>query len=426
MTTKVSLHGVVSTTRRRIPAGIPLLAILFVMALIEIGTARAQTFTVLHTFTGRGDGWDSTGVIRDAKGKLYGATFRGGAFNMGMVFKLDKTGKETILHSFTGGDGLWPNGDLIRDKAGNLYGTTYNGGTPEGGQCHYGCGEVFKLDKKGKVTVLWAFTGGTDGGYPLAGVIRDSTGNLYGTTLVGGDPSCNYGQGCGVVFKLDKMGKETVLHTFAYDANGYWPGGVIRDPVGNLYGPAAGGSQTCGYGAGCGLIFKLDTTGKETVLYSFLGESDGGSPGGLVRDREGNLYGPTGIGGDSSYNCGVVFQLNHAGNETVLHAFTGYPTDGAFPDSVVRDAEGNFYGATGGGGDAKCEGNGNLGCGTVYKIDKTGTETVLYSFLGGTDSLGPVGVIRDRAGDFYGTTSFGGDPSCDGGKGCGVVFKLTP
>jgi uncharacterized repeat protein (TIGR03803 family) len=390
-------------------------ASLLTLALIEGQSARAQTFTVLHTFTGRGDGKEPPGVIRDAKGNLYGSTFRGGAFDLGTVFRLDETGKETILYSFTGGDGLGPNSGLVRDPAGNLYGTTYYGGTSEGGRCHYGCGTVFELDNTGKETVLWAFSGGTDGGTPLAGVIRDNTGNLYGTTLLGG-------QGFGVVFKLSRSGKQTILHSFTGGEDAYPTAGLIRDTAGNLYSTAS--SVGC-----CGVVFKLDKNGKETVLYRFRGGSDGNYPiAGLVRDAEGNLYGTTVLGGDlscgqSGQGCGVVFKVPKTGKETVLHTFVGYPTDGAFPNGMVRDAECNLYGTTEQGGDvSNCNAYGVDDCGTVFKVDKTGKEILLYSFSGGSDSADPVWVIRDGVGDLYGTTLLGGDASCD----CGLVFRLTP
>ncbi len=343
MTVAIQRRGVSPTTAWRNASVILMVSSFLTMALIESQLARAQTFTVLHTFTGRGDGEEPSGVVRDDKGNLYGSTFRGGAFDLGTLFQLDKTGEEIILHSFTGGDGLWPSSGLVRDPAGNLYGTTYYGGTSEGGGCHYGCGTVFKLDNTGKETVLWAFSGGTDGGTPLAGVIRDKTGNLYGTTLLGG-------HGFGVVFKLSKTGKQTIIHSFTGGEDAYPTAGLIRDAAGNLYSTAS--SVGC-----CGIVFKLDKNGKETVLYRFRGGSDGNYPiAGLVRDAEGNLYGTTVLGGNlscgpSGQGCGVVFKLYKTGKETVLHTFVGYPTDGAFPKGMVRDPEGNLYGTTEQGGE---------------------------------------------------------------------------
>ena len=160
-----------------------------------------------------------------------------------------------------------PYGGLIRDSKGNLYGTTNGGGAS-------GAGVVFKVDTSGNETVLYSFTGGADGGYPLAGVIRDSAGNLYGTTNGGG------ASGAGVVFKVDTSGNETVLYSFTGGADGGFPLWVVlaRDSAGNLYGTTAGGGAS-----GAGVVFKVDTSGNETVLYSFTGGADGGNP---VRRRD--------------------------------------------------------------------------------------------------------------------------------------------
>jgi uncharacterized repeat protein (TIGR03803 family) len=155
------------------------------------------------------------------------------------VYKLDTASHETVLYSFTGGaDGRNPYGGVIRDSAGNLYGTTVEGGTANSGV-------VYKLDTTGHETVLYSFTGGPDGGGP-SGVIRDSAGNLYGTASGGT-------AGQGVVYELDTAGQETVLHSFTGGADGYYPnGGVIRDSAGNLYGTTSNGGQTGG-----GVVFKL-------------------------------------------------------------------------------------------------------------------------------------------------------------------------
>ena len=160
---------------------------------------------MLHEFTGGDDGSSPTGgVVRDANGNLYGTTSMGGALGFGVLFKLDTAGKETVLHTFDGADGMWPAANLILDSDGNLYGTTFDGGTAEGGHCRHGCGTVFKVDSSGKHSILYAFTGGTDGGNPGPALVRDAAGNFYGTTYRGGDLSCDsYLPGCGVVFKLN-------------------------------------------------------------------------------------------------------------------------------------------------------------------------------------------------------------------------------
>jgi uncharacterized repeat protein (TIGR03803 family) len=309
------------------------------------------------------------------------------------VFKVDTTGAETVLYSFTGGaDGSGPSAGLIRNSAGNLYGTTSDGGTS-------GRGVVFKLDTTGTETVLYSFTGEADGGYPSAGLIQDSAGNLYGTTEYGGASND------GVVFKVDTSGTETVLHSFR-GGDGATPfAGLIRDSAGDLY-----GTTYVGGASGLGVVFKLNKTG-ETVLYSFTG-GDGAYPGaGLFRDSAGILYGTTLYG---ALDFGEVFMLDTTGAETVLHSFTG-GTDGAYPYAVlIQGSAGNLYGTTYLGGTSN-------NAGVVFKLDTTGTETVLYSFTGGTDGGEPLaGVIQDSAGNLYGTTSGGGIDNH------GVVFKLQP
>jgi uncharacterized repeat protein (TIGR03803 family) len=406
--------------------------------LLTVLSGAAQTYTVLHTFTGRPDGrGPSAGVLRDNADALYMTTWSGGSLAYGAVVKLDGRSKESVLHSFWGGDGLGAWSGLVSDKAGNFYGTTVRGGTPEGNRiaslCDFGCGTVFKLDSNGKLTVLHAFTGGADGGLPEAGLVQDNAGNLYGVTTEGGNIECpgpGYQTGCGVVFKIDTNGKETVLHAFS-GPDGWSPGGpLLRDSHGNLYGLSSYGGTSNGCESwGCGTIFKISREGKTTVLYSFPGGSGGANPeGSLAQDEDGGLYGATNGGGDPScYLCGVIFKLDKAGKETVVYTFHGSP-DGGYPEGgVIRDRLGNLFGTTSAGGLNECEGN--PGCGTIFKIDASGKETVLYNFTGGSDGAEPGdGLVLDDAGNLYGTAPYGGDLSCGFSypAGCGVVFKLTP
>jgi uncharacterized repeat protein (TIGR03803 family) len=273
-------------------------------------------------------------------------------------------------------------------------------------------GTVFMLDKTGKETVLYSFCSRKnckDGANPYAGLVRDAAGNLYGTTWYGGTGGCkdDYGSGCGTVFKVDKTGKETVLYSFTKTRGTYPYAGLVVDAAGNLYGTTVKGGAS-----GHGTVFMLDKTGKETVLHSFSGVPDGAYPyAGLVRDAAGNLYGTTVNGGAHDY--GTVFMLDKTGKETVLHSFTGTGGRGGNPYAgLIRDAAGNLYGTTSGGG--------HNGRGTVFKLDKAGKETVLHSFLYG-DGVSPrAGLVRDANGNLYGTTESGG-PHC-----CGTVFELTP
>jgi len=202
---------------------------------------------------------------------------------------------------------------------------------------------------------------------------------------------------------------------------------VIEDPKGNLYGTTPyGGDLSCGTGFGCGVVFKLSSTGKETVLHTFKGGTDGAAPyAGVIRDDDGNLYGTTGQGGTSEN--GTVFEVSETGKETVLHRFKA-GADGLAPSgaNLFRDAKGNLYGSTSVGGDLSCAPNEGRGCGVVFKLSKAGEETVLHSFKGEEDGQSPNGVIQDTEGNLYGTAVYAGDMSCNGGAGCGVVFKLTP
>jgi uncharacterized repeat protein (TIGR03803 family) len=292
-----------------------------------------------------------------------------------------------------------------------VYGTAFQGGV---GTClGGGCGVVFKLDPAGNETVLYSFTGGADGANPGAGLIRNAAGNLYGTTTYGGDLNCNQQIGCGVVFKLDSAGNETVLHTFT-GADGQQPGGLIADAAGNLYGAAGGGS-------GCGVVFKLDPSGDETTLHSFTCGADGAFPSSaLIRDAAGNLYGTTGSGG--LYDAGTIFKLDPSGNESVLYSFTG-GADGAIPSaSLIRDPAGNLFGTTAGGG--------RYSWGVVFALGPNGTERVLHAFTGGVDGGGPIASpLLPFKGAIYGTATSAGDDNvtnCNpGDTGCGVVFKLT-
>ncbi len=188
---------------------------------------------MLHSFSGADGANPSAALVRGPAGDLYGTTQLGGGRSQGVVFRLDTMGHETVLHSFTGGDGSNPIAGLILDPAGNLYGTTHGGGPIN---CSFGCGVVFMLDPAGRLTVLYGFPAGANGYLPSSGVIRDAAGNLYGTTLVGGSGNLDKG----VVYKLDTSGQETVLCNFTNAMGGTVPsGGVIRDTAGSLYGTSS-------------------------------------------------------------------------------------------------------------------------------------------------------------------------------------------
>jgi uncharacterized repeat protein (TIGR03803 family) len=303
---------------------------------------------------------------------------------------------EVVLHNFASPpNGAYPAWGVVRDSAGNLYGTTNGAYSDVGGGGTNNAGVVFKVDTSGNETVLHSFTGGADGNSPN-GVILDSAGNLYGVTESGG------GNGVGVVFKVVTSG-ETVLYSFTGGNDGGYPNGVTFDSAGNLY-----GTTTYGGASGAGVVFKVGTSG-ETVLYTFTGGNDGANPyAGVILDSVGNLYGTTSGGGASG--AGVVYKVDTSGNETVLYGFTG-GADGDSPYAgVVRDSVGNLYGTTAFGGTAAE--------GVVFKVDTSGNETVLHTGHRGLDGDQPdtAGVILDSVGNLYGTNAFGGA----GGGGRGV------
>jgi uncharacterized repeat protein (TIGR03803 family) len=447
--------------RKEPSAGLTLVLAILTMTTLMIATrASAQQEKVLHSFniSGQGGSYPNAGLISDAAGNLYGTTVYGGTgvcgsappTGCGTVFQMRRNSgggwTEKILHNFNndGKDGFYPYASLVFDAAGHLYGTTGYGGT---GVCTSvmptGCGTVFELKPKAgggwTEKVLHNFAGGSDGELPEGGLILDNGGNLYGTTA-GIAHNCTYSPyvDCGTVFKLTPHAgggwTENVLHSFNNNGtDGYGPtGALVRDAGGNLFGGAYWGGAF-----GDGAVFEL-TRGQsgswtEQVLYSFFYKGNfGGGPGTLILDAAGNVYGTTPTGG-TSYS-GAVFELTPAGGgnwtETVLYNFDLYAT-GATTSSLIFDSSGNLYGTNrfGGAGTAICYvfggGNESASCGTVFKLTPAGggtwTPSTLHSFGNGTDGQIPyAGVIRDAAGNLYGTTYSGGT------YGGGTVFEVKP
>jgi len=382
-----------------------------------IPPAQAQTFTVLANIGSLNTHVGSVpGVVRDAAGNLYGAA-------PGKIFKVDTTGTVSVLYTFTGGaDGVSATG-LILDTAGNLYGAS---GTA-----------LFKLDTSGTFTVLHT------GGGSLAGLVRDAAGSLYGVNKLGGFTGGICGSnGCGIVFKLDTIGNYTVLYSFTGSPDGAYPAaGLVLDSAGNLYGTTQGGgiiAGVCNTGLGCGTVFKLDASHSfaETVLYSFTGAPDGAAPeAGLTLDAAGNLYGTTYSGGlldcwepagglppsNKKIDCGVVFKVDTTGTETVLHSFTGIP-DGALPQAdLVMDAAGELYGTTEEGGS-----NGFFGCEILNPAQPTGCGSIFKL----DPSTGKLSVLYSFSGgvDFgYPVAGLVLDPTGNlYGTALDAVFKLDP
>jgi uncharacterized repeat protein (TIGR03803 family) len=427
---------------------------------LKLSPGRSGKWTAepLYDFTAV-DGFDPQGpLIADGEGNFYGTTNQGGRgpgyfegnggqdcpYGCGTVFKLVRSSSgswtRTIVYSFTGinGDGSFPAGNLVFDPNGNLYGTTEWGGKN-------GVGSVFELMPTSNGTykefVIYSFASTSDGARPLAGLVFDKEGNLYGTTQFGGSQKCS----CGTAFELSPSGgawKERILYSFTgTNGDGAIPkASLVFDSAGRLYGTTSlGGGGACG--GFCGTAFQLSPVNgrwTETVLYSFGAFKGDGAPpvGGLVLDGSGNLYGATSGGGSAKHcgigftGCGTIFRLTPgeggAWTETILYNFGNYPGDAKFPAAgLTFDAEGALYGV--GGGSKQ---------GSVFKLTPVSggkwTEGVIYRFAGyPSDGAGPAsGVIFDAEGNLYGTTSAGGAGGGGGYGGFqsfgGTVFKITP
>ena len=396
------------------------LLIALMLTVIASQPAQAQTFTVLHTFTGGQDGkYPYAGVTLDKAGRnLYGTTHNGGngLLSPGTIYKLQHNGSDwtfSSLYSFTGFgyDGEIPQGRVTFGPNGSLYGTA---------------NLVFSLGPQLTIcfhspcpwmeTVIYAFSGQTDGSAPSGDLIFDHAGNIYGTTQSGGlyTGPCS-GPGCGTVYQLTHAGgvwTENIIHNFT-GSDGFVPNsGVIFDTAGNLYGTAVQGGSS-----GYGTVFELSPSGggwTEKVLYNFQSAGDGSYPrAGLVIDQSGNLYGATSNGGAGG--GGTVYELSPSGDEwslTTLYSFSG---SGPWA-SLTMDASGNIYGTT--------YGDGAHGLGSIFKLIPAPappwTYTSLHDFTGGNDGEQPISnVIMDASGNLYGTASNGG------AQGVGVVWQIT-
>jgi len=418
-------------------------AVAFLMIVLTTAV-HAQTFTVLHAFTGQQDGGSpASGLTMDRAGNLYGTTafggpsgscFKGGG--CGTVYKLTHTNSGWVLntlYTFLGGfDGALPQARVIIGPEGSLYGTTTGGGKAScSGDNYTGCGTVFKLSPPPTAckaalcpwteTVLYRFQGSTDGANPLYGdLLFDQAGDLYGTASAGGVPSCaDLGtNGCGVVFKLapsNGQWNESVLYSFTNSPDGALPhGGVIFDSAGNLYGTTYWGGNSI-----YGTAYELSPAGSgwaESILHSFLLNDGAEFPyGGLIFDSAGNLYGTTfGV-------YGSVFELTPGGGGWTFNLLISLPgqgveTGGSFA-SPIMDQAGDLYGTT-------CTG-GVSNFGTVFELMpplvKNWRYQPLHEFTAGKDGACPMGnVIQDANGNFYGTASEAGEFDR------GVVFEITP
>lgn len=301
---------------------------------------------------------------------------------------------------------------LVQGTNGNLYGTTETGGAHL-----YNDGTVFKLTSTGTLTTLHTFEG-PDGSYPYAGLLLALDGTLYGTTSSGGDLSCGAPFGCGTVFRITNSGALTTLHVFeGIPSDGQMPDGALLEATdGKIYGTTVDGGE---YGAGS--VFKMTAAGDLTIWQSFVDEAE--PYAGVIEGTNGEFYGTTSAGGydcTSKLNCGTVYKITNAG-PIILHTFCSEAqcADGAQPyANLVQGNDGDFYGTTSLGGDVTC--NAPYGCGTVFKITPAGALTTLHTFEGADGARPYAGLILATDGNFYGTTASGGT------NNDGTLFELTP
>ncbi len=387
---------------------------------LSVATAAAVTTDVIFSFEEDEGEYADTDLETDGAGNIYGTTVLGGDHASGTVFQLSPTSNgwmHTVLYSFTGGaDGGEPYKGVTLDAAGNLYGTAVTGGS---GSCEGGCGVVYKLTKSGGTwtqELIHAFTGGDDGSGPGARVTVDRGGNIYGMTPTGGT------SGIGTIYKIRPVAGGwdfRVIHTFTGgDDGGSGSAGRMVLRRGRLYGAA-----TTGGAHGSGVIFELRPTAVGewdfNPIYPFKGQPDGSFPyGALLFVGSNKIYGTTYYGGDNG--IGAVYELSQRRlgqwDERVIYSFQN-GTDGNSPISnLVRDAAGNLYGTTSEGGS---------GSGTVFKLTPIGggqwTESVVHPFAGPPDgAFAYNGMVVDRSGNFYGATVHGGD------NDDGSVYQFTP
>jgi uncharacterized repeat protein (TIGR03803 family) len=393
-------------------------------------------YKVLYRFQGgdsKSDGSFPHSSLIAVKDRLYGTTVLGGNENYsacgggkffagcGTIFEVTTSGKEGVLYAFAGGsDGFFPFAGLLR-RNGTLYGTTQFGGGLPCKKYYHSCGTVFRVSLSGHERILHSFAGPPDGAEPSARLIAVN-GALYGTTTAGGSmrDGCARYAGCGVVFQVEASGSERVVYAFKAGKDAAFPSGPLLSVHGTLYGTTSGG------GSGrCGTVFKVSTSGNESIVHSFSGSGDGCYPTGDLATIDGALYGVTSYDAGNRCKCGAVFKLTTNGAEKIIYRFKGGTDGECCPYSGLIAFNGALYGTTGQGGSG-C--SASHGCGTVYRVTTAGAEHVLYAFQGGTDGAYPEAGLTTLGGTIYGTTAGGGGYSCGYGssQSCGTVFAISP
>ncbi len=401
-------------------------------------------FTIVYSFDYTHGANPGGHLVLSSDGNYYGVARAGGASGYGAVFKMTPTGTVTVIHSFNGGtDGGYCYGSITEGTDGNLYGITYQGGT-------YGYGTIFKVNKTGSsFTVLKHFNSAADGSYSKSDLIQATDGKFYGITYAGGS------NGGGTIFKITSTGTYTVLHNLGGNDGQNPVGNLFENTDGFLYGLAHGGIH------GGGTFFKISTAGAFTVLYSFTSDTDGSDPNaGVIKSTDGNFYGLTSYGGPNF--GGTAFKITPSGGFTLLTSFNGATLGNSPYESLVRGTDSAFYGTTSDGGANQyygtifkiCAGNTSLlhtfngsqggnplgslvdatngalygtteyggtnNAGTIFKITKSGTYTVLRNLASNTDGANPEGsLIQATDGNMYGMITYGGT------NGGGTIFKMT-
>jgi uncharacterized repeat protein (TIGR03803 family) len=407
-------------------------AAVLAFAFVSTPSAQAQTFTTLASFDGT-NGSDSTApLVQASNGDFYGTASQGGSNSDGTVFNITRGGKLTLLYSFCSqpdcADGSESDVGLVEGTNGILYGTTEHGGPNS-------WGAVFKITLAGALSTLYGF--GVENGSasdPASPLVQANNGAYYGTTSGGGV------NGSGSIFSITAAGSLTTRHSFCGAptcentnngaAEGFSPqAGLIQATDGNLYGTTFGGGVNGGVSSnGGGTVFKMTEGGALTTLYSFCSQTDcadgWGPVAGLVQGADGNFYGTTSYNGATG--AGTIFQITPSGTLTTLHTFCSQTdcADGSGPSApLIQATDGNFYGTTTYGGNTN--GGTATGWGTVFKITPGGVLTTLYTFCsqsGCTDGgRSFAALVQGTDGNFYGTTSTDGANTCH----CGTVFKLS-
>ena len=360
-------------------------------------TATSQTFQKIFTFNGtNGESPLAMSLTQGTDGGLYGTTVGGGLYGSGTIFRISQAGLRTLFN-FNASPGTGPATSLIQANDGEYYGTSSGDGPNN-------WGTVFKITARGNLTTLYSFCASgtcTDGMEPHASLLQASDGNFYGSTMEGGDLTCQAGFGCGLLFKITPQGDFTIVHVFEGIDGRTLATPLIQADDGNIYGATLQGG-TYDFGT----IFKLTLSGQLTTLHSF-NYSDGYAPTSLIQALDGDLYGVTANGG--AYAGGAFFKLSLGRGLALLHSFNSDEGQSPAP-GLIQATDGNFYGTTQVGGQ-------NL-AGTVFQLTASGAITTLHNFavVDGTNPSG--GLMQDTNGLFYGGTVFGG------AKNDGTLFSL--